>query len=106
MRITPSFAARDGVSGPTSAPKTRTAPLVGRTAPVSTLKNVVLPAPLGPMSAVTMPDQAMRLTSWLASRSPKRTVTASAASASSPPTRTARGGRASAAAAFAADRDT
>jgi hypothetical protein len=74
VRMSPSRQARAGVSSPTSVPKTEMLPEVGRSPPVRTLKNVVLPAPLGPIRAVTIPSATSRVTSRLAVRSPNCTV--------------------------------
>ncbi len=63
LRQAPDPGARPESAG--SPPSTRTVPLVGRTTPSSVLMNVVLPAPLRPMS----PNAAPR---WMAmSRSPR-----------------------------------
>ncbi len=61
----PILARTPGSSG--SPPSTRTAPLVGRTTPSSVLMNVVLPAPLRPMS----PNAAPR---WMARSRPASAV--------------------------------
>src|SRR5260370_26347591 len=50
VRRTPHRARRKCVSFSRSSPNARTVPEAGRTNPDKTLKNVVLPAPLGPMS--------------------------------------------------------
>src|SRR5213080_1577028 len=47
-------------------------PPSGRTSPVTTLKNVVLPAPLGPMSPMMAPRGTTRSTSFRATTLPKR----------------------------------
>ena len=39
------------------------------------LKSVVLPAPLGPISPITMPGSTEKLTSWLAFTPPKNRLT-------------------------------
>src|SRR5688572_22839538 len=49
-----------------SRPSSRTAPRSGRRRPIMTLRAVVLPAPLGPMTPRASP-------SWMASESPSRT---------------------------------
>src|ERR1700689_2278376 len=48
-------------------------PLVGRSTPVRQLKNVLLPAPLGPMMARTSLRASSKLTSDSAAKPPKRT---------------------------------
>src|SRR6185436_797182 len=60
-----------------SAPLSRTRPEVGRSTPVTQLKNVLLPAPLGPMIARTCPRGTEMLTLLTAVRPPKRMVRAS-----------------------------
>src|SRR5207237_500079 len=56
------------------APSNVRRPLSGRTRPVTTLKNVVLPAPLGPISPMMPPRGTTRSTSWRATTPPKRLV--------------------------------
>jgi len=48
-----------------------TLPEVGRSWPVSTLNRVVLPAPLGPITACRAPHSIRRSTFWRASKAPK-----------------------------------
>src|ERR1700683_4935014 len=60
-----------------SSPSNRTPPLVGRSTPVRQLKNVLLPAPLGPMIARISLRATSKLTSDSALRPPKRTERAS-----------------------------
>ena len=50
VRRTPQRARRKWAIESRSTPNARTVPAAGRTKPLSTLKNVVLPAPFGPMS--------------------------------------------------------
>ena len=50
VRRTPHRARRKSAMASRSSPKAATTPAIGRTNPLSTLKNVVLPAPFGPMS--------------------------------------------------------
>src|SRR5215472_4380909 len=64
----------------TSTPSMCTRPCVGSWRPVITLKIVVFPAPLGPMSPVTYPLSASMFTSWSAITPPKRTETPSVCS--------------------------
>ena len=49
----------------------RTRPLSGRIAPEIRLKKVVLPAPFGPMIAVSEPGANLSETSWIAATPPK-----------------------------------
>src|SRR5262249_17994191 len=56
VRAIPRRARSSGVSRVTSRPAKRTRPEVGRRSPVRQLKNVDLPAPLGPMSPSTSPS--------------------------------------------------
>src|SRR5579862_1473539 len=58
-----------------SSPSITTLPRVGRCRPVTTLKSVVLPAPLGPINPVIRPPSASIDTSSTATRPPKVTVT-------------------------------
>src|SRR5262245_55570157 len=60
-----------------STPSKITRPEVGSCSPVMTLKHVVLPAPLGPISPVTALASASTLASDSARRPPKRTTTSS-----------------------------
>src|SRR5262249_54866954 len=59
----------------TSTPATRTSPPSGRNSVATALMKVVLPAPLGPSSAVTWPDSATRSRPSSARTSPKLLVT-------------------------------
>ena len=61
------------------APSSTTRPLVGRYRPVRQLKNVVLPAPLGPISPMISPRWTVKFTESTAVRPPNRMVTFSAA---------------------------
>src|SRR5690349_10849244 len=77
-----------GGSPVTSRPSRTTAPLSGRRWPVTRLKNVVLPAPLGPMIAAIWPRSTCRLTPPTAMKPSKllRTSrTSSMAHAAQPP---------------------
>src|SRR5580658_6618809 len=56
-----------------SLPSNRMRPLVGRSTPVKQLKNVLLPAPLGPIIARTSLRATSKLTSDSAAKPPKRT---------------------------------
>ena len=57
-----------------SSPLKMTRPAVGRSTPVRQLKNVLLPAPLGPMMARISPRWTSKLTLLSAVRPPKRMV--------------------------------
>ena len=57
-----------------SSPARRIAPEVGRRTPVRQLKNVLLPAPFGPMMARTSPLGTAKSTLFSAVSPPKRTV--------------------------------
>ena len=46
-----------------SSPRSRTTPPLPGTSPVSTLNSVVLPAPLGPITANSSPGITLKLTS-------------------------------------------
>src|SRR5262245_39557772 len=59
------------------SPLNRMRPEVGRTTPVRQLKNVLLPAPFGPMMARISPFPTSKLTRLSAVRPPKRTVKSS-----------------------------
>src|SRR5581483_11835668 len=61
----------------TSSPFSHTCPDVGRSTPVRQLKNVLLPAPLGPMIARISPRGTSMLTLLSAVSPPKRTVSPS-----------------------------
>src|ERR1700730_8658495 len=58
-----------------STPSNITRPAVGSCSPVITLKQVVFPAPLGPISPVTSPGSTPMLASDRARSPPKRTTT-------------------------------
>src|SRR5499427_8134489 len=58
-----------------SVPSNSTTPSLGGIRPVMPLKSVVLPAPLGPISAKTSPRRTSKLTSSTAVRPPNRLVT-------------------------------
>src|SRR5262245_50242214 len=60
-----------------SSPSNTIRPLVGRSTPVRQLKNVLLPAPFGPMMARISPGRTSKLTALSAVKPPKRTVRAS-----------------------------
>src|SRR5262245_17337045 len=53
-----------------SSRSSSTRPASGRNAPVIRLKNVVLPAPFGPITAVSEPASKCRLTSFMATTPP------------------------------------
>ena len=61
-----------------SLPSNVTLPLVGLYKPVSTLKNVVLPAPFGPIKEITPPAGISNETSSTATRPPNFTEMLSA----------------------------
>src|SRR5437870_678823 len=71
VRASPSWARRWAGTRVTSRPKRRIRPDEGRKIPVTMLKSVVLPAPLGPMIARRSPGATARLTSASAVRPPK-----------------------------------
>jgi hypothetical protein len=54
------------------------APVSGRSKPVSRLKNVVLPAPFGPISAVILPRSISKCSTSTARRPPNVRTTSSA----------------------------
>src|SRR5262245_32744590 len=58
-----------------SRPANSTRPIAGACRPVMTLNNVVLPAPLGPISPVTDRSSTLIVAPSTATRPPKRTVT-------------------------------
>src|ERR1700687_245477 len=58
----------------TDSPSMRTAPAAGLYTRVTTLKRVVLPAPLGPMRATTWPVSTLKDTRPKATTPPKRTL--------------------------------
>src|SRR6202035_4867087 len=60
-----------------SLPSKKMRPEVGRSTPVRQLKNVLLPAPFGPMMARTSPRATSTLTCDSAARPPKRTDSSS-----------------------------
>src|SRR6185312_11946339 len=68
----PSRAMRSGASPAMSRPAKRTPPPLGARSPESRLISVVLPAPLGPISAWTPPPCTSSETSLTAARPPKR----------------------------------
>src|SRR5712691_13409467 len=68
-----------------SRPSKRTAPASGRTCPVMRLKRVVLPAPFGPMIAVTWPAATVRLTPPTASKPPNALWRSRTSSTAEPP---------------------
>ena len=74
--------ARPGDEGP--ATERRPTPAVGSMIPATTLKKVVLPAPLGPMMLTMPPFGMSRSTSRTATRPPNRLVTPRAWSRTSP----------------------
>src|SRR5690349_622971 len=63
-----------------SASSKRTRPAVGRSTPVSRLNNVVLPAPLGPISPRISPALTESVTLFTATSPPKRQVSPDASS--------------------------
>src|SRR2546421_6879490 len=71
----PSSATSCGLRPATSRPSNTTRPSVGEKIPVMQLKSVVLPAPLGPISAKTSPLATLKLTSSTASKPPNRLLT-------------------------------
>ncbi len=79
VRATPALVTRSGRRG-SGLPRKDTAPDVGVTSPVRQLKNVVLPAPLGPMSPTISRSPTERSTASTASSPPKRFDTARASS--------------------------
>ena len=76
VRRTPHRARRKSAMARMSSPKARTCPPMGRTNPLSTLKNVVLPAPFGPMSPQVPPGNDSVIRS-IGMTPPKRTVSSS-----------------------------
>lgn len=74
VRATPRRATSSVRSAVTSRPSSVMVPDVGRCVPLMRLKNVVLPAPLGPMIALILPGSMVVLTSLTAARPPKRLV--------------------------------
>src|SRR5499427_8182677 len=71
----PSQATLCGLKPVMSVPSNSTTPSLGGIRPVMPLKSVVLPAPLGPISAKTSPRRTSKLTSSTAVRPPNRLVT-------------------------------
>src|SRR5262245_27726886 len=69
---------RSGGSPVMSSPSSRMRPPVGRSTPVTQLKNVLLPAPLGPIRARISPGMTDRVTPLSAVSPPDRTVSPSA----------------------------
>src|SRR3990167_8947870 len=74
VRATPRCATWSVRSEVTSWPSSVMVPEVGRCTPLMRLKNVVLPAPLGPMMALILPVSMVVLTSLTAASPPKRLV--------------------------------
>src|SRR4029453_3725993 len=70
-RPMPSRQTSCGASPVMSRPSSTTAPASGLRCPVTRLKNVVLPAPLGPMIAAIVPRSTRRLTPPTARNPPK-----------------------------------
>jgi hypothetical protein len=70
VRTMPLLANRCGAARPISFPSKLQRPVSGRSKPVSRLKNVVLPAPLGPMSAVMRPRWTCTFSTSTATRPP------------------------------------
>src|SRR5215469_7729305 len=75
VRAMPIQATLCGLKPVMSAPSNSTTPSLGGSRPVIALKRVVLPAPLGPISAKTSPRRTSKLTSPTAVRPPNRLVT-------------------------------
>ena len=78
VRTIPRRAMRYDVSPSRVSPSNDHVPELGLSKPVSRLKNVVLPAPLGPMSAVMAPRSTSKWSTSTAVRPPKRRVMPSA----------------------------
>jgi hypothetical protein len=76
-RASPLRENRCGGSPATSSPFRKMRPPVGRSTPVTQLKKVLLPAPLGPMIARISPRGTVRLTLSTAVSPPKRMVSPS-----------------------------
>src|SRR5262245_18627682 len=72
-----------------SSPSARTVPLIGRTNPLSTLKNVVLPAPFGPINP-HVPESKVTVMPSSGVTPPKRTVRPAISIISPPPRRKVR----------------
>src|SRR5664280_315064 len=77
VRASPSLARRCGFIRVMSVSCRCTVPRSGVWRPLMTLNSVVLPAPFGPMSPVTVPASTVRLASLSAATPPKRTATPS-----------------------------
>src|SRR3989442_2741178 len=84
VRASPSAARRCGATRVTSRSKRRMAPDVTGSSPEMRLKSVVLPAPLGPMSARRSPGRTASATPSTARSPPNAFETASSLRASSP----------------------
>src|SRR5438093_1010598 len=84
VRARPATAMRCGGQPVMSEPSKRMRPALGVRRPEITLKVVVLPAPLGPIIAVTAPRSRANETWETATSPPKRMVTPSATSAAPP----------------------
>ena len=78
VRTMPRRATLYAETPPSERPSNVQVPSLGLSKPVSRLKNVVFPAPFGPMSAVIAPRWTSRCSTWTATRPPKRRVTPSA----------------------------
>ena len=87
VRAMPSRTRASGGSFVTSCPSKRTAPALGENNPLMRLKNVVLPAPFGPMMARNSPGSTDSDTSPIAARLPKRLLRPSSLSSVMPPPR-------------------
>ena len=61
---------RNGSDPSGTAPSTATVPVVGAARPTRSRRSVVLPAPLGPTSAVTRPSGTRKVQSWRAQLTP------------------------------------
>ena len=77
VRLTPSRLISCGFNPVISWPRKRIRPLFGRSIPDTRLKNVVLPAPFGPIMACKRPDGRLRLRLSVATKPPKRFVRSS-----------------------------
>src|SRR5262245_38648206 len=73
-RAIPRWEIRSGDRPVMSSPARKIAPDAGRRTPVRQLKNVLLPAPLGPMMARTCPSGTEKSTAVRADRPPNRIV--------------------------------
>src|SRR6266851_3953773 len=80
VRVTPSRAIRCGGRPVSGRPRNLTRPPLGGRKPVIRLKQVVFPAPLGPIKPAIVPSSTEKLTSLTAVRPPNRTVRASTSS--------------------------